>query len=82
MYDVAVLGLGGMGSAVAATLAARNLRVLGLEQFARGHTLGSSAGRTRMIRKAYFEDPAYVPMLLRAYELWYELQRARGESLD
>ncbi|MBV8151103.1 MAG: N-methyl-L-tryptophan oxidase [Candidatus Eremiobacteraeota bacterium] len=81
MYDVAVLGLGGMGSAVAATLAARNLRVLGLEQFARGHTLGSSAGRTRMIRKAYFEDPAYVPMLLRAYELWYELQRARGESL-
>jgi sarcosine oxidase len=34
-----------------------------------------------MIRKAYFEDPAYVPLVLRAYELWPELERATGEQI-
>ncbi|HTU68994.1 MAG TPA: N-methyl-L-tryptophan oxidase [Candidatus Baltobacteraceae bacterium] len=73
-YDVAVIGLGGMGSAVAAHLARRGLRVAGFEQFTLVHDLGSSAGRTRIIRKAYFEDPAYVPLLERAYALWRELE--------
>ena len=65
-FDVAVVGLGGMGSALLAQCAQRGASVIGLEQFARGHELGSSSGRSRMIRKAYFEDPAYVPLLLRA----------------
>ena len=34
-----------------------------------------------MIRKAYFEDPAYVPLLLRAYELWRELEHTTGQEL-
>ncbi len=34
-----------------------------------------------MIRKAYFEDPAYVPLLLRSYELWRELERERNENV-
>jgi sarcosine oxidase len=34
-----------------------------------------------MIRKAYFEDPAYVPLVLRAYELWRELERTAGEEI-
>jgi monomeric sarcosine oxidase len=34
-----------------------------------------------MIRQAYFEDPAYVPLVLRAYELWRELERAAGETI-
>ncbi|MEN3369267.1 MAG: sarcosine oxidase [Verrucomicrobiota bacterium] len=34
-----------------------------------------------MIRKAYFEDPAYVPLVLRAYELWRDLERITGEEL-
>lgn len=80
-YDVAVVGLGGTGSAILAQCAKRGAAVIGLEQFARGHELGSSSGRTRMIRKAYFEDPAYVPLLLRAYELWRELERETGEEL-
>jgi sarcosine oxidase len=73
-YDAVVLGLGGMGSATLAHLAARGKRVLGIEQFARGHELGASSGRSRIIRKAYFEDPAYVPLLERAYTLWHELE--------
>lgn len=80
-YDVAVCGLGAMGSAALAHCARRGLRAVGVEQFERGHTLGASGGKTRMIRKAYFEDPAYVPMLLRAYDLWRDLERATQTHL-
>ncbi len=80
-YDVAVIGLGGMGSAILAECACRGSRVIGLEQFERGHTAGSSNGKSRMIRKAYFEDPAYVPLVLRAYALWRKLEQVTGEDL-
>src|SRR5215210_4490784 len=81
LYDVIVAGLGGMGSAAAYRLAARGKRVLGLERHTAAHALGSSHGQSRIIRQAYFEDPAYVPLLLRAYELWEELERETGEEL-
>ena len=55
--------------------------MVGLEQFGPAHDLGSSHGKCRMIRKAYFEDPAYVPLVLRAYELWRELEHATGEEI-
>ena len=71
--DVIVIGLGGMGSAAAAHLAARGQRVLGLERFGPAHDRGSSHCSSRVIRQSYYEDPAYVPLLLRAYELWDEL---------
>ncbi len=79
-YDLVVVGLGGMGSAVAAHAAMRG-RVLGLERGALRHELGASAGRSRIIRKAYFEDVRYVPLLLRAYELWRELEAATATTL-
>ncbi|MCT7660094.1 N-methyl-L-tryptophan oxidase [Mycobacterium deserti] len=62
-----------MGSAAAYHLAARGQRVLGLEKFGPAHTRGSSHGGSRIIRQSYFEDPVYVPLLLRAYELWDKL---------
>jgi sarcosine oxidase len=74
-FDVVIAGLGGMGSAAAAQVATRGKRVLGLEQFQPGHTQGSSHGRSRVIRLAYFEHPAYVPLLRRAYELWRKLEQ-------
>ncbi len=80
-YDLAVLGLGGMGSAVAAHAARRGLRVAGFERFGLVHDLGASTGRTRIIRRAYFEDPAYVPLLDRAYMLWRELEEQSHEAL-
>ena len=70
-----------MGSAILAECARRGASVIGLEQFQRGHDLGSSSGRSRMIRKAYFEDPAYVPLLLRAYDLWRKLEHETGTEL-
>lgn len=41
----------------------------------------SSHGETRIIRKAYFEHPSYVPILQRAYKLWEELERESDERL-
>ncbi|AFM17837.1 glycine/D-amino acid oxidase, deaminating [Mycolicibacterium chubuense NBB4] len=80
-YDVIVIGLGGMGSAAAFHLAARGQRVLGLEKFTPAHDQGSSHGGSRIIRQSYFEDPAYVPLLLRAYELWDELAADSGRDV-
>ena len=80
-FDVAVVGLGGIGSAIAAHCAARGASVVGLEQFDPVHDRGSSHGRSRMIRQAYFEDAAYVPLVLRSYELWRELEQKTAEQL-
>src|SRR6476660_2390823 len=80
-YDVAIAGLGGRGSAIAAHCASRGASVIGLEQFGPAHDRGSSHGKSRMIRQAYFEDPAYVPLVLRSYELWRDLERQTNENL-
>ncbi|SMQ87065.1 sarcosine oxidase [Bacillus sp. OV166] len=80
-YDVIVIGLGAMGSTTAYQLAKRGQRVLGLDQFGPAHDQGSSHGGSRIIRQSYFEDPAYVPLLLRAYELWDEIKRESGEEV-
>jgi sarcosine oxidase len=79
--DVLVIGLGGMGSAAAYQLARRGKRVIGLEQFAPVHDRGSSHGQSRIIRQAYFEDPAYVPLVLRSYELWRQLEHCSAAPL-
>jgi sarcosine oxidase len=79
--DVIVIGLGGMGSAAAWQLARRGAKVLGLEQFRLVHDQGSSHGHTRIIRSAYFEHPAYVPLVRRAFEGWYELEQRQGVHL-
>ncbi|CAN5483972.1 N-methyl-L-tryptophan oxidase [soil metagenome] len=81
MFDAIVIGLGGMGSAAAFHLSRRGKKVLGVERFSSGHELGSSHGRSRIIRQAYFEGEEYVPLLMRSYELWDELARESGENL-
>src|SRR6266498_2182848 len=80
-YDVILAGLGAMGSAAAFHLAQRGRRVLGLDRFAPPHCFGSSHGQTRIIRKAYFEHPSYVPLVQRAYELWEQLAGASSAEL-
>ncbi|HZN36842.1 MAG TPA: N-methyl-L-tryptophan oxidase [Pirellulaceae bacterium] len=80
-YDVIILGTGGVGSAAAFHAARRGAKVLGIDRFPGGHDRGSSHGETRIIRQAYFEHPDYVPLLLRAYELWRELEPIAGEGL-
>jgi sarcosine oxidase len=81
VFDVIVVGLGAMGSATAYHLSKQHTKVLGLEAFVPAHNKGSSHGESRIIRQAYFEDPAYVPLVLRAYELWDELQNESNEHI-
>ena len=80
-YDTIVIGVGGMGSAAIYHLARRGQRVLGLDSYDIPNIMGSSHGVTRIIRLAYCEDPSYVPLLHRAYELWRELEDTAQEKL-
>ena len=80
-YDAIVVGLGGVGSAAACHLASRGKRVLGLERYTAAHDRGSSHGSSRIIRQAYHENPGYVPLVLRAYELWEQLERDTAKEL-
>lgn len=73
-FDTIVIGVGSMGAAACWYLARRGQKVLGLEQFTTPHDRGSHSGHTRIIRKAYFEHPDYVPLLERAYENWHSFQ--------
>lgn len=80
-WDVAVIGLGAMGSATIYALAQRRLRVVGIDRLAPPHDRGSSHGESRVIRLAYFEDPAYVPLLRLAFERWRALEAQTGERV-
>lgn len=80
-FDVAVIGLGAMGSAALFHLARRGHKVVGLDRFQVGHDRGSSHGESRAIRLGYFEHPSYVPLARRAYENWAELERLTGETV-
>jgi len=79
--DVAVIGVGAMGSATLWRLAERGVPVIGFEQFDPGHDHGSSHGQSRIFRTAYLEGPSYVPLAQRAIELWRELQQVGGVPL-
>src|SRR3982074_2627912 len=73
-FDVAVLGVGGIGSAACYHLARTGLRVVGIEQFSIPHSRGSSHGVTRILTEAVHENETYVPLVRRALELWHELE--------
>ncbi|MDP9810776.1 glycine/D-amino acid oxidase-like deaminating enzyme [Rhizobium tibeticum] len=81
-FDVAVIGLGAMGSAALSFLAARGARTIGIDAYFPAHALSSSHGDSRLIRLGYFEDPSYVPLLRRAYRNWRDLEaRLRTDIL-
>ena len=81
-FDVAVIGLGAMGSAALSFLAARGVKTIGIDAYYPAHTLSSSHGDSRLIRLGYFEDPSYVPLLQRAYRNWRALEtRLRADIL-
>ncbi len=79
--DVIVVGLGAMGSAAVFALAQRGVTVLGVDRFDPPHAAGSSHGESRVFRMAYFEDPAYVPLLRLALQHWRKLEAQTGEQV-
>ncbi|HEV8284005.1 MAG TPA: N-methyl-L-tryptophan oxidase [Chitinophagaceae bacterium] len=80
-FDVIVIGVGSMGSSACYYLSQRGYKILGLEQFDIVHEFGAHAGQSRIIRKAYFENSNYVPLLERAYENWKALEAEANTQL-
>lgn len=82
IFDCIVLGFGGIGSAALRAAALRGWKTLGIDQYGPSHTKGSSHGQTRIIRRAYFEHPNYVPLAEEAFERWTELNKRHQTSLS
>jgi sarcosine oxidase len=80
-FEVAIAGLGAMGSAAAWALARRGRRVIGFDRFHPPHLFGSSHGESRIIREAYFEQPMYVPLVRRAFARWRAIEDESGAPL-
>ena len=80
-FDVAIIGLGTMGSFAAVELARRGLSVVGFDQFTPPHGRGSHSGSTRVYRIAYPEGTGYVQLAQRAGELWDQAAEQLGTQL-
>lgn len=78
--DIAVVGLGALGSAAAYHLARRGADVVGFEQFDLGHVRGASHDTSRIIRTSYGEE-RYVRFAQSAYRDWADLEQVSGERL-
>ena len=79
--DIAVIGLGAMGSAVLYQLAKRGVAALGIDRYAPPHARGSSHGETRITRQAVGEGSDYIPLVLNAHRIWRELEAETGDAL-
>ncbi|MGY4648249.1 FAD-dependent oxidoreductase [Mycobacterium sp. URHB0021] len=77
--DLAVIGLGALGSSTAWHAASRGLSVVGIEAFEFGHERGASHDTSRIIRHSY-HSPAYVALTFGAYDEWSRLEDETGES--
>lgn len=75
-----VIGLGALGAATLARLARGGIDALGIDAHPPPHVHGATHGDTRLIRRAYFEDARYIPLLVRAEEGWRDLEARRGAS--
>ena len=82
IYDCIVLGFGGVGSQALRHAAMQGWSTLGIDRHGPAHDRGSSHGQSRVIRQTYFENPNYVPLVLRAYEMWDELNKRHRTSPD
>ncbi|MFF3333176.1 N-methyl-L-tryptophan oxidase [Streptomyces sp. NPDC002888] len=78
---VAVIGVGSMGSQAMWRLAARGAEVIGYDRYAPGHDRGAAGGESRIFRAVHLGEPAYIPLLRLADQLWERLQRETGCSL-
>lgn len=79
-FEVAVVGMGALGSAAAYHLARRGARVVAFEQYELGHVRGASHDTSRIVRTSY-GAPEYVRLAQSAYRDWDDLQQESGERL-
>jgi sarcosine oxidase len=77
-FDVAVVGMGALGSAAAYHLARKGVNVVAFEQFELGHVRGASHDTSRILRTSYGK-PQYVRLARSAYQDWADFEAVAGE---
>lgn len=80
MTDLAIVGLGSMGSATAWAATRQGMSVIGFEQFELGHERGASHDTSRILRHSY-HTPHYVGLTFHAYDAWERLEADSGVTL-
>ena len=80
-FDVAVIGLGALGSSTLWQLGKSGKKILGIDQFSPPHTMGSSHGETRITRLAVGEGMDFVPIVKRSHEIWGDLESLTGNTI-
>lgn len=81
IYDVAIIGLGAVGSATTYQLSKTPLNIIGIDRFHPPHQMGSSHGETRITRLAVGEGEDYVALAKRSHEIWAEIQAKTGKKI-
>src|SRR5580704_11411132 len=79
--DIAVIGLGLMGSAALHALARQGADVLGFDPLPIGSDRGSSHGSCRVFRRFNAESPAYTALSDQASVQWRALERSSGRTI-
>ncbi|GFF24992.1 monomeric sarcosine oxidase [Aspergillus udagawae] len=79
-FDVAVVGLGVLGSGAAYYAAKKGAKVIAFEQFELGHVRGASHDTSRIVRTSNFA-PEYVALAKSAYKDWAELEQVTGYEM-
>lgn len=79
-YDVAVVGLGALGSAAVYHAASRGVKVIGLEQYEFGNVKGASHDTSRIFRTSN-PLPEQVALSRSALKDWKKLEAQSGQEL-
>jgi glycine/D-amino acid oxidase-like deaminating enzyme len=79
--DIAVVGLGLMGSSALDALLNAGVDALGFDPLGPGTTRGSSHGSCRVFRRFNFENDNYTDLSDAAQEGWKRLEAASGETM-
>ncbi|MFD2201735.1 N-methyl-L-tryptophan oxidase [Shivajiella indica] len=81
VFDIAVIGLGALGASTLWQLSKSGRNILGIDQFAPPHTMGSSHGETRITRLAVGEGMDFIPVVMRSHEIWKEIETITGKEI-
>src|SRR3979490_2627203 len=79
--EVAIIGLGLMGSSALHSLVRRGADVLGFDPMSMGEARGSSHGSCRVYRRFNFESEAYTDLSDQAFRGWRTLESITGRII-
>jgi sarcosine oxidase len=71
--DFVIVGAGIVGLSTALAAAKQGLRVACVDSYGINNLANASTDESRLFRLSYFENPAYVPLLMQSREAWHSL---------